>query len=150
MAKKHITFQSPIFLEIKNFSQTTTVVASLYEVINPKVDSTLPAILEASFIPVGWNSAYANKSSIHMHPSQVVAPSEDVKHTKIKHRFYFVKPNGKRQFFHEQKMLLYKNSIHEEILITIDKSFYQDNINELILDDDTLKFCIEPELVLDS
>lgn len=100
MAKKHITFQSPIFLEIKNFSQTTTVVASLYEVINPKVDSTLPAILEASFIPVGWNSAYANKSSIHMHPSQVVAPSEDVKHTKIKHRFYFVKPNGKRQFFH--------------------------------------------------
>ena len=67
-------------------------------------------------------------------------------------------------------MLLYKNPIHEEILITIDKSFYQDNINELISDDDTLKFCIEvsvttqlpfilsflttlvfqPELVLDS
>lgn len=39
-------------------------------------------------------------------------------------------------------MLLYKNPIHEEILITIEKSFYQDNADDLISEDDTLKLCI--------
>lgn len=103
--------QRPIYLEVKNFSQTTTVVATMYKITNPFLSdaTTSCASLEASFIPINWNKAYASKSSIHMHPSQVVAPKEAVKDTKVKHSFYFVKPNGEKQLFHGMKKSIFFN-----------------------------------------
>ncbi|KAH9399394.1 hypothetical protein TYRP_017805 [Tyrophagus putrescentiae] len=76
-----------------------------------------------------------------MHPSLAAPSSEDEQKLKIHHRFYFVKPDGEKQQFHEQKMYMYKTQVYEEILVTIDGEYFKAN-PQLVSEDDTLKIVV--------